>query len=319
MILPLRVRRHGWLALYLAAIPLFAVVFSLLPAGDFHFPTARLEPSVGATYDSLMVALTRDLNGAPVFPIDAQAQSETRGWTVEPGSVRAIDLLLDERAFQGERLHHRDNIPTTIKFYARAALSGNGFGRLTCSGIILVEHNALLQELRWPRWAKDSLHINEVAAMVDFDARVEDASVTELRLGLPDYPIPTLRGQYMLLKQILPDGFASYPSITLSARTRTLLFRYVRAMVGFPADPSDNWWRLLYASAVTITTLGFGDMVPLSGLARGLVGGEAVMGVVLLGMYFNALAKTVAQRTRAAEKGRRRPRRTRRAAVPPDA
>lgn len=317
MVLPRWVRRHTWFVLYLAAIPIFAEMFCLLPAGAFHFPTARLEPAVGVAYDSLLASLTRDLNDTPIFPMDQQAQSETRGWTITSGSARATDLLLDERAFQGERLHHHDNIPATIKFETGTVLTGTGYGRLSGSGVMLVEHNALLQELRWPRWMKDSLHVDDVPSALGLDARVEEFVVTALRLGVTDAAIPTPRGQYVLLRQLLPDGSASYPSLTVSPRTRSCIFRYVRAAVGFPADRWDNWWRLLYTSAVTITTLGFGDVVPLSGPARGLVGSEAVVGVVLLGMYFNALARSVAQETRTNYRRRRIARRSNGAGIPP--
>jgi voltage-gated potassium channel Kch len=42
--------------------------------------------------------------------------------------------------------------------------------------------------------------------------------------------------------------------------------------------------RLLdYFSATTITTVGFGDIIPVTPLARALVGIEAVLGLVLAG------------------------------------
>jgi hypothetical protein len=57
----------------------------------------------------------------------------------------------------------------------------------------------------------------------------------------------------------------------------------------FAAD--DNRWRMVYFSAVTITTLGYGDIVPITHGARNLVTAEAVAGVILIGLFLNAVAK----------------------------
>ena len=48
--------------------------------------------------------------------------------------------------------------------------------------------------------------------------------------------------------------------------------------------------RTLYLSAVTITTVGYGDIVPLTDLARAAVATEAITGIILIGLFLNALA-----------------------------
>jgi voltage-gated potassium channel Kch len=47
---------------------------------------------------------------------------------------------------------------------------------------------------------------------------------------------------------------------------------------------------MIYFSAVTITTLGFGDIVPITAHARTSVI-EAISGVILIGLFLNALAR----------------------------
>ena len=47
---------------------------------------------------------------------------------------------------------------------------------------------------------------------------------------------------------------------------------------------------MLYLSAVTITTVGYGDIVPLTTISRVLVGIEAVLGIVLIRLFLNALS-----------------------------
>jgi hypothetical protein len=49
---------------------------------------------------------------------------------------------------------------------------------------------------------------------------------------------------------------------------------------GVPRRESDGLGRMLYLSASTITTTGFGDIVPLTNWARGLVTSESIVGVI---------------------------------------
>jgi voltage-gated potassium channel Kch len=60
---------------------------------------------------------------------------------------------------------------------------------------------------------------------------------------------------------------------------------------GFPVSFSDNYWRMFYFSTITVTTLGYGDIVPLTNKARLIVSTEAVLGVVVIGLFLNSLSK----------------------------
>jgi len=46
---------------------------------------------------------------------------------------------------------------------------------------------------------------------------------------------------------------------------------------------------MLYFSVVTITTLGYGDISPVTGAVRFLVGLESVLGIFLLGSFISSL------------------------------
>jgi hypothetical protein len=65
------------------------------------------------------------------------------------------------------------------------------------------------------------------------------------------------------------------------------------ALRGFPSRIPGQFWRMLYFSATTITTLGFGDIVPLSTAARMVVSLESVLGIVLIGLFVNALSSEI--------------------------
>lgn len=71
---------------------------------------------------------------------------------------------------------------------------------------------------------------------------------------------------FAVIYDLLPEGYIAYSQL------------------------DDNILTNLYYSAVTITTLGFGDVTPLNETAAVLVGAEAVLGVVVAGLFINQVA-----------------------------
>ncbi len=69
------------------------------------------------------------------------------------------------------------------------------------------------------------------------------------------------------------------------------IIRFAQAKRGFPDQLDGQFVRMLYLSASTITTLGFGDIVPLTTPARLAVSLEAVLGILIMGLFLNAVAK----------------------------
>jgi len=61
-------------------------------------------------------------------------------------------------------------------------------------------------------------------------------------------------------------------------------------MEGFPSRASGSFDRMLYLSAMTITTVGYGEIVPITRQARMLLALEAILGIVVIGLFLNALA-----------------------------
>jgi hypothetical protein len=80
------------------------------------------------------------------------------------------------------------------------------------------------------------------------------------------------------------------PLLRVDADTGYRLFDYYFGVHGQPERFSGNFGRMLYFSAVVITTLGLGDIVPLTDRARALVAGEAVLGIIFVGLFINAAA-----------------------------
>jgi hypothetical protein len=87
-----------------------------------------------------------------------------------------------------------------------------------------------------------------------------------------------------------PDALLLY----LPRAVQMPLAAWRRAQAGFPGASSGRYWRMLYVSSITITTVGYGDIVPLTNRARLIIAAEAVLGVVLVGLFLNAVAQSAA-------------------------
>ncbi len=71
---------------------------------------------------------------------------------------------------------------------------------------------------------------------------------------------------------------------------------FINTMNGIPSDMSGNYWRMFYFSSMTITTVGFGDIVPLTTLARLIVASEAILGIIIIGLFLNSIASKLTKK-----------------------
>jgi hypothetical protein len=84
--------------------------------------------------------------------------------------------------------------------------------------------------------------------------------------------------------------------LTLSVAVNNRLVRFFNSLQGDPSQASGNWMRLLYFSSTTLTTLGLGDITPVSSEARLWVWLEAVAGLVVIGLFLASLAGVIRRR-----------------------
>ena len=69
------------------------------------------------------------------------------------------------------------------------------------------------------------------------------------------------------------------------------IIAFSHTVKGFPVKASGSYARMFYFSVVTITTLGYGDIVPITNMARIIVATESILGIVLIGLFLNSLSK----------------------------
>jgi uncharacterized protein YjbI with pentapeptide repeats len=76
----------------------------------------------------------------------------------------------------------------------------------------------------------------------------------------------------------------------------TAVFAILYTLVGVDFGPNRTVFSPLYYSIVTLTTLGYGDVVPATGPAQIVAAAEAILGYVSLGGFLSILANKMARR-----------------------
>lgn len=79
------------------------------------------------------------------------------------------------------------------------------------------------------------------------------------------------------------------------------LERWQPGAFAFP-DDGDHWSSLIYYSLVTLTSLGYGDILPVAPLARIAAGLEAVVGVLYIAVMIGSIVGTYRPATRKRDK-----------------
>ena len=130
----------------------------------------------------------------------------------------------------------------------------------------------------------------------------------ELIIGdLPVYPdLDTPNSQAILARCLFPNSYydkvpRNTAILSLSPDIEDDLKRLAKVIRGFPPPDNAGFWRMFYLSASTITTAGFGDIVPLTTKARIAVSLEAIVGVIFIGIFLNAIAARLSRKPGSAD------------------
>jgi len=234
---------------YALAIVVFAGLYTLWPR-SFHHPYIRFEPAARAQ----KAALESDLR-------------------------RAIVAEFERRPKLSDTVSYRN--------LARVEILGEQDSRLLGAAEMMVEFTATenrLFVLKVPLliFAFDAAMLADqpgtpvpIYVTADPNRQVEDES-------LPPHPSDARQ-------QVANVVTHAIERVQLDKREAALAASVVCTEQGITCGTLGNFGRMLYFSATTITTVGYGDVVPLSGIARFLAALEATVGVVLLGLFVVSL------------------------------
>jgi hypothetical protein len=250
----LRSRVYAWI--YLACIPVFACLYALR-AGDFQHTTVRYERSLAADLDTIRGQLTEALN-RHIGKQYGKSAIIDHGW-----ALRGNAVSLGGGKYEGDRFQF--NLVLDLEKNAGAGPERMRGNLITMS--FGPEYQPMVNDAGEIKWVMKTVRFDG-DMVVEFDP-----------YALLINPPTEFQGKKTHI-----------PFLPITADLNDRLNAYADAMDGFPSRASGTFFRMLYLSVVTITTLGFGDIVPVSGWARSLVGLEALLGVILIGYYLSSLS-----------------------------
>ena len=98
-----------------------------------------------------------------------------------------------------------------------------------------------------------------------------------------------------IIKTLFPkkDNGVFVLSMEMPRKLHDSIIDYKHAISGFPSGSSGQFLRMLYLSTFTISAASQGDILPITPLARALVAFETIIGILIIGLFFNALAKSI--------------------------
>jgi hypothetical protein len=257
-----------WAALYLAAIPLFAVAFAALPRRSLHDTNALYEPATGNDATRVIDSMTPEI----------RRRLRQTSWQ------RGVEhFSLDRKSLEVVFLRHPEEGHVFVALAGDDIITGRA--GLIGTGHFLVGLEAFLAEPLSEQPIRGEGTISYPVTLIN-----PDTGTTLATSPLYQPPVSLL----------MPSPPASRPTISSVNGTLTVTFRTAHRLValldaaeGDPYAASGRYWRFLYLSATTITTLGLGDITPLTDTARLLIWVEAVTGLVLIGLFLSSLAQGV--------------------------
>jgi Ion channel len=247
----------AFLLAYLAAIPLFGAVYRYAVPSGFYAPYARFEPSGAADNAglaaSLQAALGRALAGRAGDGLTID------GWRYDPASLHVFHLESND----GEQLSFMVGVA------ARGLGPRQGAGELGESFRVVVPDQPILR-----RPGEDGVVYRFPALVLESDSS----------------PVRDNRARLFAAVFGEPDRLVAAPLLAFDADQAARFDSVLRGYRGDALAVSGQLGRMCYLSAVVITTLGLGEIVPITPPARALVAAEAVLGIVFAGLFLNALA-----------------------------
>lgn len=244
---------------YVLAVPLFGTIYASLPPPSFYAPYARYEPSARADANRVAADLHASINAA--LESASVPNPTPSGWWIDPQTIGISDVTVEA-----------DNLLTFTVWFT-AWRREQPLSRLMWSlhvsapirgGSISVEGNTPI-----------------VTRLVSVQGRQSSALLDKLGVSGAQFAAALFRAK---------DVNWLAPALSLTKAQERRLQAFARGRQGDPSAISGDICRMIYFSAITITTVGFGDIVPLTPTARALAGLEAVLGWVLAGFFLNAAA-----------------------------
>ena len=265
----------GYALIYLLCIPSFAFIYYELP-GHFYHSTLSSERSLTTEYEdirrdlSVLMSKQREkVNPSPdnhIWP--PVIEGRPHYWAAYVNRIENLSIEDDSISF---------------------ILRGNYYA----AGVEGKKYNDAFYE-------KQDIRDFSIPARLSLWGRIREYNgeaygSESLTLDLPSeiqHLFPDRESQLTFIAALFPEVVFQKPDFGLRVPEKLLnrIRTYSDVKQGTDSTSSGRFVRMLYLSASTITTLGFGDIVPMTTPSRILVSVEAILGIVLIGLFLNALS-----------------------------
>ncbi len=294
-------------SLYLSAIPVFALFYAFAIPNDFYHSTLLLEKNSIRLHDNLKLQLAGDI-ARHVVSLKTRENDPILDVSYEQGLLReslklgaqnssAFHLLVEHNKVEilnPELLADKDRYLAVERF--------------KIENIVIDKED---DDIYFDLWAPDFLFLDKDTSKENLEERLHDYrwgvgySDSGRSAGMRIRCYFTAGGMGCLNRDTYPwlygyahsDGFQPWRTHNtrydphLTDYTKSLLRQYELMSENVNMDYGGAFQRMLYFSAVTITTLGFGDIAPLTNRARMLVAFESIFGIIIIGLFVSSLAR----------------------------
>ena len=271
----------GYALIYLSLIPIFAGIYCYLP-NQFYHSTIQYEYQIEQIFErsknTLFTIIKNDF--ATKYCADCKAGQEPeaiiKDWSIKLSKLDNFKLSDNQCSFDLIVFATRPTPTEKVKKKRQKLASEAVSGSIDFVDVPLHITFDLINEEE-PRGENQEVGLNFQYKAENDRFRFALQNKTEL-LNENE-----LHNDYVAA--IFPNGYLSLPKQLLKD-----MKNYTLGKAGYGSSIEGNFARMFYLSAITITTLGFGDIVPLTSTSRILISVESVLGIVIIGLFLNSLS-----------------------------
>jgi len=270
-----------YILLFIILIFIFAFVYTLIPAGFYH-STIQYEQTLNAKASKISQQLKDNLI-QDIELIYKDDSENFNGWEIitVPEFVSIQSFRVDElnQTFSFElRLiahHSEESLISSFTFkkitvsLATASIYGGNEHRYDTNNI------TIKNDFYYNMYIDDLINTNSTSTSSDpfFDYNLVFQARHYIAYGTPS-----------------PDPKDDSPTFRIPGKLLDELYAYRQENSGLSQRSIDSFIRMLYLSAGILTSTVYGDITPITKFSRSLVLLEAILGIIVIGLFLNSLA-----------------------------
>lgn len=262
--------RFRYAFLYICILLIFAVIYWLLPGKHFYHANVSHEPLVGEIKARIGKQLTAEIVGAFQQVHHGVDQLVVNEWRVDPTTFEVItfDATADKPGV----------VEIKFKLSTKLINLSNPSRLLNIAPVVTLPASG----------GYESASILLKAIHVDVPPEVPYMDATQRNLFAQIlFPTPKPSEPHNESNPVEEDksGLAPELSMPMSKNLDSQIQDLAQGVQGDPSRLDGHFMRMLYLSGVTITTLGYGDIAPLTPWSRLFILIEAVIGIIIIGLF----------------------------------